>query len=293
MKLRLLIVMGSIFLLGACKQNVQTVVVAGDSWASLMCGFKSFDRSFRKAGMPTAMANSTCLATTQTGMRAENWLDSTPDKATRIALMDASVKVLYLSLGGNDVLNKWHKDLSREQEQELFDEVVSRIGAIVTTYRMARPDIKILVSGYDYPRFIDNHPISAYRKAYEEMRKPTPEQLNLAILRFSEAVSRIADQKQVFYIHHYGLMHYHYGNSEAGLEPFKTMPPSLISSPDQINRAGGAINLMSDVKAMAKVGDVNPVVDAFHLGKGGYDRLVEHSILHYLKDWLKEPSTTN
>lgn len=288
MNLKLLFISMSILFLASCKQPAQTIVVAGDSWAAYTCAYKSLDKALNKVGVQDAASNSTCAVTTRFGIRAENWLNSSHHKATLAALKDKSVKAIYLSLGGNDILNFWNKKMTMPQEQAIFDVVTANMEAAINEYRTARSDVKILISGYDYPRFISDHPIKEYVEAYEAMGSPNPYELNTAVLKFSERVAKLADQKSVFYIHHYGLMHFHLGNPEMGLEAFKTLPPELISAPDGMVQYGGDPNLQSAKAAMFTIkNNLEPIADAFHLNRFGYEKLAEHSVQHYLKDWFK------
>ena len=288
MKLKLLAIL-SFLALTSCKQAAQTVVVAGDSWASFVCLYKSLDTALNKVGVLDTATNATCAATTKIGVHADEWLGTNYHKATLVSLKDKTVKVLYLSLGGNDILANWNKNMTVTQENDLFDKVTKDIDTVVKVYQAARPDIKIILSGYDFPRFTPDHPIKDYRETYEAMGKPSPFELNTAILRFSDKVSKITDQKTFFYIQHYGLMHYYLGNSEMGLAPMKTLSPDLISAPNAVNQFGGDINLQADPGAMftIKVANQPLVIDAFHLNRYGFDRLADHTVFHYLKDWFK------
>ena len=271
------------FALTSCKEASRTVAVAGDSWSVFVCNYKSLDKAFAAAGVQDAATHATCALTTDFGMRAERWLASSYHERTLKTLKDKSVKVLYLSLGGNDILNYWRKDLTAAQEREVFDTLKSILNEIIHVYQKVRPDVKILISGYDFPRFTPNHPISAYKRAYENMGSPTAQEINSMMIRFSESMQDLADQKSVFYIQHHGLMQYYLGNKEEGLQAFTTLSPDLISSEDQPARAGGDINLLSDKEAMQKIG---PAIDAFHLSKFGYEKIGDHVVSIYLKKWL-------
>lgn len=286
MKIKLFIVL-SFLALASCKSPSQKVVVTGDSWASFVCAFKSLDKAMAKVGIVDTATNDTCPVTTQLGAQAKNWLSDSFHKATRVALMEKSVKVLYLSLGGNDFLSNWNKNLLPAEESELFEKITNDIGAVVADYKAARPDVKIIISAYDFPRFTLNHPIDNYSEMFDKMGQPTPLEINSAILRFSETVSTLADNTQVFYIQHYGLMHYYYGNTESNLEPYKTLRPEVISPPDGINKSGGSVGIPSDPKALLQVGDVGTITDAFHLSRAGFELLADHTVMHYLKNWLK------
>lgn len=276
----------AVLALSACKdEKTQTVVVAGDSWAMFVCIYRSMDKVLEEAGITTASANTeTCALTTTNGIRASEWLESKVHSRTMAILTDPNVKVLYLSLGGNDLMNYWNKKMSAGEAQAVLNGIALDIEKIIKTYRDQRPDIKILLSGYDFPRFTENHPIKVYREAYEDMGSPTPLELNSTLVQLGQTLSKTADFQNVFYIQHHGLMHYHYGNKEQGLAPKTTLSPEEISSQADPDRIGGDIRLQSAPDAMLRVG---PVVDPFHLSKSGYKKLVEHSVKTYIADWLK------
>ncbi len=220
-------------------------------------------------------------------MHAEDWFDSSFHKATKVALEDPTVKVLYLSLGGNDFLSLWNNKLSPADESKLFNTIAANVADVIQQYHELRPDIKIILSGYDYPRFIPNHPIAEYKEAFENMGQPTPLELNSAILRYSEVVSKGVDQKSSFYIHHYGLMHYYFGNPEMGLQKLTSAPPENISSPSDPIEHGGVPSLQSDPSALLKLDMAGiEIVDAFHLSRTAYGYLADHTVSHYLKKWL-------
>lgn len=274
--------------LASCKQASQTVAVVGDSWATYVCAYKSLDKAFGKAGLIDAATQSACSVTTKPGVRADEWLQTPFHEAAKKAIQDKTVKVLYLSLGGNDILNYWNKSMTAAEENAVFDSVIEDIQTAVSEYQNIRPDIRIILSGYDFPRFTTDHAIPEYNEAFDEMGRPSPYELNTAVIRFSDRVSKIADQKKLFYIHHYGLMHYFLGNSEMGLLPFKALSPELISTPGAVNQFGGDVRFQADPAGMftIKVGN-KIVVDAFHLNRFGYDKIAEHTVFHYLRHWLK------
>ena len=262
----------------------RSIVLAGDSWAAFTCTLHSIDDSLKNAGVVNAATNASCNATTLIGMHAEDWLKSNFHKATLVSLQDPSVQILYLSLGGNDLINMWNRSMSLDQENEMSLEIKKRLNDIVTVYQALRPDIKILISGYDFPRFTPDHPILAYRKAYLQMGSPSALELNTMLMRFSKVMTSLANGKNVFYIHHLGVMQYYFGNSEGGLEPLSTLNPDFISPANQPERGGGAPELLTAASAMLST---EGVVDAFHLSRNGYDKLADHSVRNYIKAWLQ------
>jgi lysophospholipase L1-like esterase len=288
MKIKLLAIF-SLLALTSCKEVAQKILVTGDSWAFFICYNNSIDKALNKVGILDAGANGNCAVTTQNGAHASEWFGSSFYKTTKLALKDKSVKVVYLSLGGNDFLDVWNKNMSTTEERAAFDKIANDVESVIEDYAAQRSDVKILLSGYDYPRFYDNHPIKQYQKVYEDMGKPTPYELNSAIVRYSNRVSQLADQKNIFYIQHYGLMHYYVGNVEDSLPAFKTLSPEQISPLNNINQVGGDLNSTTDPSAMLKFVESGVgFYDAFHLNRAGYDKIGEHAVTQYLKDWLKK-----
>lgn len=284
---KMILVLAAFLTLSACKdeEKSQTVVVAGDSWAMFVCIYKSMDKALDNAGVKNAKSNKeTCAVTTHNGVKAQQWLETELHTTTSIALADPNVKVLYLSLGGNDLMNFWNKSMTPAEAQAVLDGIAVDVQKVIAAYKEKRPDIKILLSGYDFPRFTADHPIDGYREAYEDMGSPTPLELNNILVQFSDTLAKVADNKNVFYIHHLGLMHYYYGNSAQGLAPKTTLSPEKISSRAEPTRIGGDVRLQTDAEAMLQAG---PVVDAFHLSKSGFQKLVDHCVDTYIKDWLQ------
>jgi lysophospholipase L1-like esterase len=286
MVLRILILL-SFFILLSCKEGSQKVLVVGDSWAFYMCYYKSLDQAFKNQGLQDVSTNSTCLATTKTGARAEEWLSLSAHKNTLTALKDKSVKIIYLSLGGNDILSNWKSGYSPAQEKAVFEQIQLNLKKIVSEYKAIRPEIKIIISGYDFPRFIPQHPIKEYKELYEKMGSPSPTELNSLLIRFSSSINQFSKQENIFSQHHLGLMHYYFGNSVGGLLPKKTLSPEFISSASEPDRFGGNFYLQTDPAGLFRI-KVGPYdyVDAFHLNHFGYDRIGDHIVFHYLKPWL-------
>lgn len=277
--------------LTACKKPSQTVVVAGDSWAFFVCAEKGLQDALTKNGFTDTKVNDTCLVTTRVGSRADRWLGTDHHKATVAALLDESVKVLYLSLGGNDSLSKWNRTFSDEELDAVGNEVQSDLRKVVNVYQTLRPDIKILIAGYDFPRFTPNHPIKNYNEMYEDMGRPSPLEINTMLIKFSEKMAQISDQKSIFYMHNIGLMHYYYGISEVGVSPFSTTAPEFISAPNAPLSFGGLPDYMSDPSSMRNIEGI--IVDAFHLTSFGYSKIAEHAVSLYIGKWLQKPNTQN
>ncbi|MBN8536768.1 MAG: hypothetical protein J0M15_06920 [Deltaproteobacteria bacterium] len=261
----------------------EKLFLLGDSWAFLMCFHHSFDKSFEKFKIEAETAP--CYFSSKPGMRAKKWLGSNTQKyADKLLNKNTESNIIYLSIGGNDFLNYWNKHLTIQEENLIFEEIKSDIEKILVHMLKIKPHAKILLSGYDYARFTENHPIKAYRKAYEQMGQPSPGEIHRAIIRFSEKISEVANFKNIFYIQHYGLMNFYDGIPEAHISPLKTLSPEFISSPHDPLRTGGDPNFHLASKSMLHLFSLT---DAFHLSGKGFDKIAEHSTFHYLKTWFK------
>lgn len=262
------------------------ILIAGDSWAYLPCIFGSFNKALAHSDL-TDVEIIKCRPTSKAGMRAEQWLQSTEHSAVLAHLKSdekKEIKVIYLSLGGNDFVNYWNTSLSAAEEQIVFTKAANELQTITHLYHELRPDIKILISGYDYPRFTSTNKIAQYRKVFSRMGEPAPENINAAIVRFSNVVSSVADNKNIFYIQHYGLMHYYIGISHAGIAKGETLPPEQISSSNDPNQVGGMIEHQGDIKSYLSVFTLS---DAFHLSRYGFFKLAEHTFDVRIKNWLR------
>ncbi len=271
--------------------GLNEVAIAGDSWGLLACIFHSVDRALVSEKMFGVITSLNCPLTTDAGMRAEHWSESDQNKRLLKSLKsNKKIRVLILSLGGNDLIKYWDKSLSRDQEQVLFATIREQISAEIREYKKIRPDLKIVVSGYDYPRFTADNKISAYRKVYKRFGEPTPYELNSMIARFSKEMTKLSDGgKSVAYIHHLGVTEYYRGQSEVGLKPYQTLSPDKISSKDAPARVGGDLRILNGSKSMAriKLASHEFAVDAFHLSPKGYYYTSLHTVRMYLKDWLR------
>ncbi|MFM6927312.1 MAG: hypothetical protein ACKOX6_02555 [Bdellovibrio sp.] len=271
--------------------GLKEVAIAGDSWGFLACLFHSVDRALVKEKMFGIGTSLDCPLTTRTGMRAEHWSDSSQNKRLLKNLKsNPRIRVLILSLGGNDLIKYWNKSLSREQELIIFTTIREQIAQDIREYQRIRPDLKIIVSGYDFPRFTADNKISAYRNVFKKFGEPTPYELNTMLMRFSQEMTKLSDGgNSVAYIHHLGVTEYYRGQAEVGLKPYQTLSPDKISAKDNPARVGGDPRVLNDSNSMAHIEIANHqyVVDAFHLSPTGFYYTSLHTVRMYLKDWLR------
>ena len=160
---------------------VVRVLLAGDSWAQFMWDDGSHNDLFDRYGQADKLALSNSLDTNPTslpytgpayavsGSEARNWVDPANYAylANLVAALNAnpSVDLVMLSIGGNDVLagkddGGWYKDMDLDvpgSEAAFFDQLHTDTETIISTIEAVRPDIRVMISSYDYPNFNVGH----------------------------------------------------------------------------------------------------------------------------------------
>lgn len=279
-----LLLITTIVLFGLFAEAKPTLIVAGDSWGVFPCNWNSFDSVFDEENLSVEVS---CAATTAINVHARKWLNM-GEHATLIKRLKAwkEVRAVYLSIGGNDLISAWKTSMTPQEEQDLFNKVLGYTKDILAAIHAVRPDVKILLAGYDYSRFMsESSKVWKYREFYENMGKPSAHELHTAILRYVKMEASLANNADVFFIHYNGLMHYYFGNSDVGLEPFKTTPPELISPTADPAAFGGNPDFELDSSAMMRITGLR---DSYHLSPTGFYYLAKQAVSRYLKNWFSK-----
>ncbi|MBC7753526.1 MAG: hypothetical protein H7Z71_04760 [Moraxellaceae bacterium] len=251
------------------------ILIVGDSWGSFPCLYHSMSKMIKDVNAKI-IEDTRCLRTTKLGVEASEWMGSKQDqRVVRFLKNTPRIKYLYLSLGGNDMMRHWNKDFTPEQENKLFSQTFNTIQKIMNNYLNARPDLKIILSGYDFPHFKPNHKIGLYRKIFERMGSPTDQRINRCLVDFAKFMVPISNQNNIFYIHHLGLAQYYDGVVEQNYPARGTVAPNLISPIDDPGAIGGDLNLPSSETSM--INWLFLVHDAFHLNARMYRNVMNHT----------------
>ncbi len=257
------------------SDNNTKIIIAGDSWAVFPCLHKSMTKTIKLRAAKFSN-DERCLRTSKLGIEAREWIGSSQDqRLKKYIAANKNIKYIYLSLGGNDLMSTWNKDFTFQQEELLFAETYAHIQNAISQYISLRPDIKIVLSGYDYPHFKDNHVIPMYNKIYKNMGKPSDLVINEGLERFTRRMSTVTDYKNIFYIHHLGLSQYYDGVPEKFFPAYVTQHPDLISPYHNPSVTGGNTQYPSSQKSM--IDWLWFIYDAFHLSERNYDRVLLHT----------------
>jgi lysophospholipase L1-like esterase len=168
--------------------SIARVMLVGDSWSQFTHLYQSYQRAFTKYGFPevVALGDRTAIG----GTRASDWL--TPEYFDLVALefsLHPEVDLVILCLGGNDLQasDGWRRSQTPAQQDSVFDRIGQRIEQVALAILQLRPDVDILLGGYDYLNFVEtllNYPAGAtnpYESTWNRLEQPTVREVNLGL----------------------------------------------------------------------------------------------------------------
>lgn len=270
---------------GQCSEPTRNkVLLVGDSWAFFMGVDQTINEVLEKWGH-SGSRYYTNLTLAENGAETDDFLGA--DKQAEIAdqlLNDADIKVVHLSIGGNDVLGDWNVSFTEAQTDSLEQAVFLRLRSVIEFILDVRPDIHVLWSGYMYPNFEEVieeiaplQSIHPFYGTWEGMGFPSFEQLNTILNEFSATIEAYTDtMDRVSFVNSPGLMQHTFGqNSSLGVSPGGSYPPLTAPLPQ------GFLDYPSPMSSMRNYGLTR---DCFHLSAAGYrDMLDLHSQKFYHK----------
>ncbi len=266
--------------------TLKKVLLLGDSWGNFMWVYRTYKNSFDKFGYPDYIEEGT--NTVENGAEAEDFMVNPKLNYIVNALNNnPDIEWVLISLGGNDILGDWHKNFTQQQNDSLLDVIESRLNFLIDTIIHTKPNIQILLSGYDYPNFGETCflvPTGAYADLFEDMGSPSFNEIN-GIL--SQLLQRFTDMSlsdpQLNIVNNLGLMQYVYGQSTNLI-----IPPYLPAyAPLSVTLPGGNINYPSPRAAMLAN------IDAFHLNQNAYQHFCDRQTeLFFWEQFRKNKDTT-
>ncbi|MCW5898632.1 MAG: T9SS type A sorting domain-containing protein [Flavobacteriales bacterium] len=270
-----------------CVESTRTrVLLVGDSWAFFMGVDQTINEVLNKWGHSNYRYY-TNLTLAENGAETDDFLQ--PGKLAEIqARLDADpdLRVVHLSLGGNDVLGDWHTSFTPAQTDSLKAAVYDRLLTVITLIKDMRPDIHILWSGYMYPNFqevIEDlgflQTLHPFYGLWSGMGFPTFEQLNVILNEFTaEVIAYCATDPRVDHVDATGLMQYAYGqNAPLGVPPGGSYPPLTAPLPH------GFVDYPSPKSSMRNYG---LTLDCFHLSATGYRHMIEQHARKFYQKFL-------
>ncbi|MCH8534731.1 MAG: T9SS type A sorting domain-containing protein [Flavobacteriaceae bacterium] len=267
-----------------CEEEVkEEILLIGDSWAFFMDFDSTFDVILPQWGH-TNKTYYTNSILAENGATLVDFLTQERLDEIEFQLQERpDIKIVHLSLGGNDFLQNWNINFTDDETEDLKNSVIANLNLLIQSIKSFQPDIQIVWSGYTYTNFEEIisaafipavHP---FYSTWQNMGFPDSQTLNELQNDFSASIQNLIEaDDQLDYISATGLMQYIFGQ-ETPLEvaPFGTYEALEAPLPT------GFINFPSPQASMR-----NYVVflDCFHLSGLGYQAFINYQMQkHYHK----------
>lgn len=259
----------------AAWAQVERFLIVGDSWAEEQWLDESHERVFGATGLNSVGVSGEL--TTTSGSTAADWV--MPDQLLRIGAalaLNPHFDTVQLTIGGNDFLGAWNTGYTEAQFDELIGWIIQDIEAVTTYILNQRPDIRIVISLYDYPNFEDTRDsliwLGLCSDLWGDLGEPTPLQVNSAAIELVDAVDAFVDGRpSIDHVRHLGRAQNFFGLP--GSPPGSLPPPGDSSSP-------------SPVEAMRVRSFLG--VDCFHFNDDAYDVLIGNLVDGFARDRYAE-----
>jgi hypothetical protein len=276
------------------------LLLAGDSWAQYMWDDGSHNEQFDRFGHGEKRALARSLGSDPgpgyagpeyavSGSEARQWADTAnyPWIANLVAELAANPTIdrVLLSIGGNDMLagksgGGWYKQMDMDvpgAEAALLDDIHDHTVQIMDAALAVRPDLRVIVSSYDYPNFNTGFLCFAYAcpKRRDLSRDPdnalvTDQELNAMMVTIEQ--DRIAwtnAHARSDFDHAVGLMHHFYGDGVSA--PLSLPRPGQV--PPDYSPFPGGNPLRPSLRSNFRNG-----ADPIHLDVEGYEYKIAHEI---------------
>jgi hypothetical protein len=135
-----------LLLITSAPLQAARILVIGDSWG--VAAEPALEQVLIDNGSSETVASIAVGGETAENINTPEWLQ----KITTALQNNPDADFVHLSLAGNDVLGTWTSSFTQAEEDQLFDDVIEDITAIVDHILDQRPSIRIYWSSYDFPR---------------------------------------------------------------------------------------------------------------------------------------------
>jgi len=273
-----------------CNSTNDEMLLIGDSWAFFSWSGDSYNENFDRFGL----SDINCYSTSGLAVNGAEASDYFDDPARKQELIDyittnPNLKIVHLSLGGNDAMGNWNKTMTSQQEDAILSVIMNDIKAIIDTIWFYNPNLDIHISGYDYPNFEETiggflipslHP---FYGTWNNMGQPTNAEINGILSKASQAFAdSAAAWDKVTFVNNLGLMQWNYGQtSPLTVAPYGTYQPFTAPVP------GGYPDYPSPLDALNFGGN-----DSFHLNNNAYELFIKRHFEQFYWDYFRPKDTT-
>jgi hypothetical protein len=164
-----------LLLMTSAPLQAARILVIGDSWG--VAAEPALEQVLIDNGSSETVASIAVGGETAENINTPEWLQ----KITTALQDNPDADFVHLSLAGNDVLGTWTSSFTQAEEDQLFDDIIEDITAIVDHILDQRPSIRIYWSSYDFPRPL--------------LTVGDPIDVNKVSMRFSVLAQALADSK--------------------------------------------------------------------------------------------------
>lgn len=197
------------------------ILIVGDSWAETIWRTNIFDSVCLEEGYPPGLAeggegdkkigNLTAIGGSRAGQWAENYNDW-QSRIKTIITQNPSISFIHLIIGGNDIIriaaNFNIMDISPLLREHQWNIIQRNIQKLVDFCLTLKPDLKVLISDYDYLN------IANAKKVYNyDFGGMSQKQLNEAFAEVGLKKMEIANStERCFYLENWGVLNSYYNN---------------------------------------------------------------------------------
>lgn len=236
------------------------VLLVGDSWAAYMWKYKSLSTNFKAFGVGQHTEDGSVTAIG--GTTAAIWAANTGIIQQQL-ILNPTIDCVNLVLGGND-LWVWNTSWSQAQTDAHLDSVKANLSTICQAALAVRPNIKVVLHGYDYINLWDSvvaDPFGTAGLMWVSLGQPTPAQLNGLFLGLDQRKMALAQSNsRIKYVQCNGTLQVVGGTSAV----IPGQAPSYSPFP------GGNPALPSPIKYFPLTSTSPKKYDPIHLTQEGY-----------------------
>jgi len=271
-----------------CNPTTEKMMVIGDSWAFFSWTGNSYNENLDRFGFSDVECYSTANLAVN-GAEANDYFTN-PARVQELEdyiTSNSDLEYVHYSLGGNDAMGTWHKDMDSGEESAILDTIMLDVRAGIDTILSFNPDLKILISGYDFANFsetIETLPLALqslhpFYSTWDGMGQPSITELNEVLNTFC---SRFADSaavwENVYFVNNIGLMQYEYGQTTAlQVSPFGTYAQYTAPVP------GGIADYPTPLEALNFGGN-----DSFHLNDNAFELFIKRHFSEWYWNQLRD-----
>jgi lysophospholipase L1-like esterase len=274
--LTLVVMVALVALVAPNAHATKRVLLVGDSWAGLMWRYRSLGTQFQAQGVGFATEDGAYTAIG--GTTAAFWAKNAAYIQNQLR-QNTTIDCVDLVLGGND-LWVWRTSWTQEQTKALLDQVQANLRTVCQACLAVRPNIKVIMHGYDYLNFKDSmaaDPFGSAAQQWNNLGKPTPAQLNGLFIGLDERKKQLTTwNSRVKYVQCNGTLQCVNGTSRV----IPGQAPAYDPFP------GGDPTQPSPIRFFALTSTSPKKYDPIHLTQEGYKWLSYMATAYFYKPYF-------